>query len=235
MMTAISSRRLYGLFRKSGPAGSFLKTLLDSSPFWSPWVFLKWKSRRLSYFARTVSSRQTVPSSVSSDASLEVSLRKLSQRDIFFPGSKTARQSFCVFQLAPSAPFTDVTGSGLLPTPMASETSSPTNVLMQFREGRELKDRKTERGTGGQVSLTEHLIYYTLMAAYGVPPVKGIVRMPPAMLETLRPLLPTQVEIERTGFPYGMAGQLNPRFAAWMMGFPADWTESAFDPGASSR
>src|SRR5690606_4859363 len=40
-MTVTSSRRLSELLRKQGQSGSFLKTLLDCSPFSNPIVFLK--------------------------------------------------------------------------------------------------------------------------------------------------------------------------------------------------
>src|SRR5690606_6372051 len=62
-ITVTSSQRLSELLRKHGRIGSFLKTLLDCSPFSSPIVFLKWRSKRLSFFVRTVSNLQQVPSS----------------------------------------------------------------------------------------------------------------------------------------------------------------------------
>src|SRR5690606_23035916 len=51
-MTVTSSQGLSELLRKHGRSGSFLKTLLDCSPFSNPIVFLKWKSKRLSFFVR---------------------------------------------------------------------------------------------------------------------------------------------------------------------------------------
>lgn len=102
-MTATSSRRLSELLRKQGRSGSFLKTLLDCSPFSSPIVFLKWRSKRLSFFVRTVSNLQQAPSSESKDGSSEASFQKSGQQDMYFRHMKTARQSFCVFRLLPLA------------------------------------------------------------------------------------------------------------------------------------
>ncbi len=102
-MTVTSSRRLSELLRKHGRSGAYLKTLLDCSPFSSPIVFLKWKSKRLSFFVRTVNNLQQIPLSDSSDRSSETSFQKLGEQDMYFRNSKTAYQSFCVFRLLPLA------------------------------------------------------------------------------------------------------------------------------------
>ncbi|MCT1530181.1 hypothetical protein M3B46_04205 [Sphingobacterium daejeonense] len=91
-ITVTSSRRLSELLRKHGRSGSFLKTLLDCSPFSNPIVFLKWRSKRLSFFVRTVSSLQQVPLSDSSDGLSEASFQKSDQQDMYFRHLKTAHQ-----------------------------------------------------------------------------------------------------------------------------------------------
>ena len=102
-MTVTSSRRLSELLRKQGRSGSFLKTLLDCSPFSNPIVFLKWRSKRLSFFVRTVNNLQPAPSSDSNDGSSEASFQKSDQQDMYFRHLKMARQSFCVLRLLPLA------------------------------------------------------------------------------------------------------------------------------------
>src|SRR5690606_19403380 len=121
-----SGLRHIELLRKQDRSGLFLKTLLVCSPFWSRKVYLKWKSKRLSFFVRTMNRKQIPPLSASSSESLEALFQKLSQQDIYYRNSKMAPQSFCVFQLAPSMPRTGGTGSGLLPTPVARDWKGPT-------------------------------------------------------------------------------------------------------------
>jgi hypothetical protein len=98
-----------------------LKTLLDCSPFWSNRVYLKWRSKRLSFFVRTKRKRQQKPSSGSSEVSLEQLFRKSAQQDMYYRSSLMEHQSFCVFQLVPSMRSIAVTEFGLLPTPSTKE------------------------------------------------------------------------------------------------------------------
>lgn len=102
-ITVTSSQRLSELLRKHDRSGSFLKTLLVCSPFSNPIVYLKWRSKRLSFFVRTVNDLQQAPSSDSNDGSSEASFQKSGQQDMYFRNSKTAHQSFCVFRLLPLA------------------------------------------------------------------------------------------------------------------------------------
>src|SRR5690606_25694898 len=99
-MIVTSSRRLSELLRKQGRSGSFLKTLLDCSPFSNPIVFLKWKPKRLSFFVRTTNSLQQVPSSDYNDGLSETSFQKSDQQDMYSPHLKTAHQRDRVWYVA---------------------------------------------------------------------------------------------------------------------------------------
>nr|WP_235904497.1 hypothetical protein [Arcticibacter tournemirensis] len=229
-MTATSSRRLAELLQKQGQSGSFLKTLLACSAFSNQTVYLKWKLKRLSFFVRTVTTGRTVPLSGSSAELSEASFQRSVPQDMYYRSLKTAHQSFCVFRLLPLTPRTKGTGSGLLPTPTATEISNIGTTTAQVKQGRELADRKNDKGTGGQVSLTDFLIYYTLQAqSTPYPPAPE--NMPVSILDRLIRILPTAEQTGSTRFPAGKHGQLNPRFVAEMMGFPPNWTELPFLPG----
>eukprot|EP01133_Synstelium_polycarpum_P009453 gene9453-11065_t len=229
-MTVISSQRLAELLKNHDPSGLFLKTLLASSAFSNQTVFLKWKLKRLSFFVRTVTCKRTVPLSDSSEELSEALFQKSAQQDMYYRSLKMAHQSFVVFRLLPLTPRTRETGSGLLPTPTATEISNMGVTLAQVKEGRQLANRKNAKGNGGQVSLTDFLVYYTLQTQskrYKQKPGN----LPASILERLIRILPTAAQIGNTKFPAGRHGQLNPRFVAAMMGFPANWTELPFQHG----
>lgn len=120
-----SGQKLSGLYRKSTLPGSFLKTLLDSSPSWNPKVYLKWKSRRLSFIVRTKHKCQQKQLSDSSEELSDQLFQKSDQQDIYSPNLPMEHQSFCVFQLAPWERHTDEIVSGLLPTPVTTDHMSP--------------------------------------------------------------------------------------------------------------
>src|SRR5690606_24121577 len=88
------------------------------------------------------------------DGSSEVSLRKLSQRDIFFRDSTMARQSFCVFQLAPSTPRIGGTGSGLLLMPYTMQIGR----MHIDPETLTVTERRTKDGGQRQRSIKDALI-----------------------------------------------------------------------------
>ncbi|UOE51358.1 hypothetical protein MTO98_09735 [Mucilaginibacter sp. SMC90] len=235
--------------------------MLGSSPFWSSRVYLKWKSKRLSFFVRTVSSRQTAPSSGYSEESLEALFQKSDQQDMYFRNSKTAHQSFCVFQLAPSMPHTAGTGSGLLPTPATVQIGR----ISIDTQTMELTERTGRDGSTKQRSIIDALI--VIAAEHGLIPTvtamdstTATARMKSSQVKDgsmhsltlgrLVAMLPTPVARDWKGpqakqyrgkegslpgtlkFLAGMHGPLSPRFLAEMMGFPFNWTELPFQNGA---
>jgi hypothetical protein len=121
-ITDLSGRQLCRLLSNADPGSQFLKTLLDCSPFWSQRVCLKWKIKHMSFLVK-VTKRKKLSNQLKAlnEESLEGSLLTSKQQDIRSRNSKTAPQSFCVFQLAVSTLPTDETGYGLLPTVKATE------------------------------------------------------------------------------------------------------------------
>ena len=103
MMTATSGRRLSEQFMKSDPLGSLVRTLLESSRWFSPARRLRWEANPL------YSERVTLKEHRSGrNSSLRPSAVTLSVRDI--PSSRL------LYRLVPSARPTEGTGCGLLPT-----------------------------------------------------------------------------------------------------------------------
>ncbi|MBB5440631.1 hypothetical protein HDC92_004334 [Pedobacter sp. AK017] len=149
---------------------------------------------------------------------------------MYYPHLKTAHQSFCVFRLLAQAPLIRGTGSGLLPTPTATEISNTAITVKAALGGLQLNQRKKANGNSGQVSLTDFLMFLAL-----TDPSDQVTQistgMPPSMLSRLRGSLPVVRINPKTGkpqYPDGKPGQLNPRFVAEMMGFPVNWTELPF-------
>jgi hypothetical protein len=135
------------IIKESRPSGLFLKTLLASSAFSNQKVFLKWKLKRLSFFVRTVTSKRTVSLSDSSEELSEALFQKSAQQDMYYRSLKMAHQSFVVFRLLPLTPLTRETGSGLLPTPAATEISNMGVTISQVKEGDNWRTAKTKRET----------------------------------------------------------------------------------------
>ena len=102
MMNVISGRKCFVPYAKSGPLGSLVKTLLESSRWFSPARRLKWSVHPL-FSERVTRSRSNV-----SNSSSKPSAKTLSKRDI--PSNR------CLFRLVPSERRTEGTGYGLLPT-----------------------------------------------------------------------------------------------------------------------
>ena len=100
--TVRSGRRCCGLYGKYSPLGSLVKTLLESSRWYSP-------ARRLKWDAQTICSRRITFTERNSSSPLMPSVKTLSVRDM--PSKRL------LFRLVPSEHPTGETGYGLLPTP----------------------------------------------------------------------------------------------------------------------
>ena len=103
MMTVTSGRRCYVPYGKSDPLGSLVRTLLESSRWYSPARRLKWETKPL-FSERITEKEYGYGRNMSSRPSAEI----LSVKDI--PSSRL------LFRLVPSERPTDGTGCGLLPT-----------------------------------------------------------------------------------------------------------------------
>lgn len=112
MITVTSGRTCSVLYGKSDPLGLLVKTLLESSRWFSPARRLKWEARPL--FSEKITEKEyCYDKSILS----KPSVKTLSEKDI--PSSR------CLFRLVPSEHPTEETGYGLshdlLPTPRAME------------------------------------------------------------------------------------------------------------------
>ena len=103
MMTVTFGRRCYVPYGKSDPLGSLVRTLLESSRWYSPARRLKWETKPL-FSERITEKEYGYGRNMSSRPSAEI----LSVKDI--PSSRL------LFRLVPSERPTDGTGCGLLPT-----------------------------------------------------------------------------------------------------------------------
>lgn len=112
MITVISGRTCSVLYEKSDPLGLLVKTLLESSQWFSPARRLKWEAKPL--FSEKITEKEYCY-----DKSMlsKPSVKTLSEKDI--PSNR------CLFRLVPSERPTEETGCGLLhdllPTPRVVE------------------------------------------------------------------------------------------------------------------
>ena len=126
MITATSGRKCLELYRKCGPLGSLVRTLVDSQRWSNPGVLLKWEMRplfseRLTEFTDT---NHETPSPLNESAVT------LSQRDMM--------SSRLLFRLVPLEHRTAETGSSSLlitPTAVMAAQSPETQVARRERKG----------------------------------------------------------------------------------------------------
>lgn len=113
MITVTSGRTCSVLYRKSDPLGLLVKTLLESSRWFSPVKRLKWEAKPL--FSEKITEKEYCY-----DKSMlsKPSVKTLSEKDI--PSNR------CLFRLVPSERPTEETGCGLLHTRMILPT--PTSI-----------------------------------------------------------------------------------------------------------
>lgn len=108
MITATSGRTCSVLYEKSGPLGLLVKTLLESSQWYSPARRLKWDAKPL-FSERIIEKEYCYDKNTLSKPSVQT----LSEKDT--PSNR------CLFRLVPSERPTGETGYGLLPTPTVME------------------------------------------------------------------------------------------------------------------
>ncbi len=146
--------------------------------------------------------------------------------------SRVTKYSRLSFQLAPWQRPTDATESGLLPTPKSQNANGPAihgqggmdlqskiAMLPTLRASEGEKGGPNQRGSKGDKTVTSTIAMLpTPMAGSATwqwngsrtgktPTLRGVVGKTPGL-------------------------KLQPAFAAWMMGFPENWTESPFLAGA---
>ena len=102
MITVTSGRTCSGLYGKSDPLGLLVKTLLESSRWYSPARRLKWDAKPL--FSEKITEREHC---CDKNTSSKPSVKTLSEKGI--PSNR------CLFRLVPSERHTEETESSLLP------------------------------------------------------------------------------------------------------------------------
>lgn len=113
MITATSGRTCSVLYGKSDPLGLLVKTLLESSRWFSPARRLKWEAKPL--FSEKITEKECY---YDKSMSSKPSAKTLNEKDI--PSNR------CLFRLVPSERPTEETGCGLLHTRMILPT--PTSI-----------------------------------------------------------------------------------------------------------
>jgi hypothetical protein len=103
MITVISGHTCSVLYEKSDPLGLLVKTLLESSQWFSPARRLKWEAKPL--FSEKITEKEYC---YDKSMSSKPSVKTLSEKDI--PSNR------CLFRLVPSERPTEETEYGLLPT-----------------------------------------------------------------------------------------------------------------------
>ena len=140
MITATSGRKCYARYGRYSPLGSLVRTLLDSSRWYSP-------ARRLTWEAQALCSRRITYTERSSGSPSTKSAMVLSVQDM--PSSRL------LFRLVPSERPTGATASGLLPMPRSMEiVEDPQNFVK--RNG----DRKSGcmNNLSSMAAYTPHLL-----------------------------------------------------------------------------
>ena len=258
MITVTSGRKCYELYGKSDPLGSLVKTLLESSRWYSPARRLKWEAKAL-FSERLTEKEYCTGKNMSQRPSAEI----LNVKDI--PSNRL------LFRLVPSERHTEGTEFGLLPTIQTQGLKVcnaqgktvfmplemlPTPTAIDAKGGRMNKSMSIgakERPTialAARMGLlptpqamegTKYTKKYNLNSQMG----KGLTAM------AVNGMLPTptanswkaacehgngspnlQTHVARK---CGKTSQLNPLFVAEMMGFPPDWTVLPFQGGDRNR
>lgn len=236
MITVTSGLTCSVLYGKSDPLGLLVKTLLESSRWFSPARRLKWEIKPL--FSEKITEKEYC---YDKNTSSKPSVKTLSEKDI--PSNR------CLFRLVPSERPTEETGCDLLPTvqtqglKMCDEQGKttfyplemlPTPTARSYKNGSKLEDGRTKRKQkqGWTMELND-------LATCGMLPTpttrdykssispNGMMRKNGKLRNDALSNIPVMLGEHCTQRP-GMTSQLNPLFVEEMMGFPLMWTTLPF-------
>lgn len=236
MITVTSGRTCSVQYKKSDPLGLLVKTLLESSRWFSPARRLKWEAKPL--FSEKITEKEYCY-----DKSMlsKPSVKTLSEKDI--PSNR------CLFRLVPSERPTEETGCGLLPTvqtqglkmcdengktrfypmellqtPMATDIYHPERVKNLKDAGAEtMASRKN--GSNRPNGLMDFMDFYEMLPTPTMRDYKGAPTIESIHKRGRNPI--TNNLADRFA-QTGKSSQLNPLFVEEMMGFPLMWTTLPF-------
>ena len=232
MITVTSGRKCYEQYAKSDPLGLLVKTLLESSQWFSPARRLKWEAKPL--FSEKITEKEYC---YDKSMSSKPSVKTLNEKDI--PSNR------CLFRLVPSERPTEETEYGLLLTGMML----PTPTSIDAGTGRINKSRSPNAKERPTIALAAKMGLLPtpnareadkyskkynpnsqMGAALTAMAVNGIDLNNPKIAQRNKGNLEEAVAkiIQNTPLEGGKISQLNPLFVEEMMGFPLMWTTLPF-------
>ena len=145
--TAISGRSCTAVLTKSGPIGSFVKTLLESQRWSNKAVSLRWQTQP------TYSERITEYEDINSERPLPSNESAVTLRQTDTTSNR------CLFRLVPLEPPTSETGCsssviGLLPTPVVVDNPHPNSKVNE--QGRRYNHKAESSHSMGLADLALH-------------------------------------------------------------------------------
>ena len=240
MITVTSGLKCSGLYGKSGPLGSLVRMLLESSRWYSPVRRLKWEVRPL-YSERITEKEYCTDKNMLSKPFVETLNVKdtPSNRYLFRLVPSERRTEGIEFGLLPTVQTqglkrcnsqgkTEFMPLELLPTPMATDIHHAERVAeLKKRGAKGLRCR--DKGEAGANGLTDWMDFH------------GLLPTPTASDKNTGTTKERKDGASRMSdlkhniaHQYGRNSQLDPRFVAEMMGFPVDWTVLPFLNGGKN-
>ena len=240
-MTATSSRKCYERYGRFSPIGLLVKTLLESSRWYSQVVKLRWDVKNL------CSERLTEKEyCIGRNTSSKQCVTTLNVKDI--PSNRL------LFRLVPSERRTEETVSSLLPTvqtqglKVCNENGKttfypvgllPTPMSTDIHHAKRVKDLKNagaktmasrRNGSNRPNGLMDFMDFH------GMLPTPTTSCHNPGTAKDRKDGSPRTSELNHLcARLIGKTSLLNPLFVAEMMGFPPDWTVLPFQSGGRNR
>lgn len=225
-ITATSGVKCYGQYGRYSPLGSLVKTLMESSQWYS-------LARRLRWDVRTIYSKRITYTEKSSNSQLMPSVKTLKVQDI--PSSRL------LFQLVPSEHPTEEIGCGLLrdlmPIPIAGDAQGG---VAKLTKGKRLRNGKVFSAT------LKDLVASNMLPTPQTQGLKVCDEKGKTVFMNLD-LLPTVTaqasrwncsnnrhksnltdKIAELMNPTSKTSQLNPLYVTEMMGYPLEWLTLPF-------
>lgn len=255
MITVTSGLKCSGLYEKSGPLGSLVRMLLESSRWYSP-------ARRLKWGVRPLYSERITEKEYCTDKNM------LSKPFVETLNVKDTPSNRYLFRLVPLEHRTEGTEFGLLqdllPTPTAIDAGTgrmnkslspnakerttiamaakmgllPTPMATDIRHEKRVKELKAAGGNtfhSRKNGETRPNGFMDWMDFHGLLPTPTASDKNTGTTKERKDGASRMSDLKHNiAHQYGRNSQLNPRFVAEMMGFPVDWTVLPFLNGGKN-